>query len=170
MVNMDETPKERADIATRFQKGNEIWKLAQKAGRPHTWTEEDVLSLAQRLREWMQKEDSICMRGFTSENNITYSTMIHLGSKFPELEHLYTMAKEKVANRLAQRLGKQVHPAYFNRYQAVYDNELKFHEKEMANVKAHQEDEQQKEAELRAFEISSKIAEQMKAHLDKGKS
>ena len=164
---MEETPKERADIATRFQKGNEVWKLAQRAGRPETWTEEDVVSLAIKLLKWMDEEDSICMRGFTSDNHITYETMLHLGKRFPELERLYRMAKEKVANRLAQRLGKQVHPAYFNRYQAVYDSELKDHEKEMANVKSEQIGEQQKEAESKALEISGKISEQIKAYLEK---
>jgi hypothetical protein len=169
-VNMDEKPKERADIATRFQKGNEIWKLVQRNGRPETWTQEAVDELSSKLIEWIDKEDSIVMCGFTSENYITFDTVMYLCSRYPDFADLYKSAKAKVATKLAQKLGKQVHPAHYNRYQAVYDAELKHHEKEMANVKAEQISEQQRDAELRALEISAKIAEQMKAHLDKGKS
>jgi hypothetical protein len=167
---MDEAPKERADIATRFQKGNDIWKLVQKNGRPESWTQEAVDELSSKLIEWMEKEDSIIMCGFTSDNYITFETISWLNSRYPAFADLYRTAKQKIAGRMAQKLGKQVHPAHYNRYQAVYDAELKYHEKEMANVKAEQISEQQREAESRALEISSRIAEQMAKYLDKSKS
>lgn len=155
--------------AGHFKIGNEIWKLAQKAGRPETWTEDEVCSLAGKLLEWVDKEDSVCMRGFTSENRITYETISWLSGRFAEFAEIYRIARETIANRMAQKLGKQVHPAHYNRYQSVYDPELKAHEKEMANSKADQEDERQKELEARASVNSMRVAEQIKAHLDKGK-
>jgi hypothetical protein len=164
---MVEAPKLRPDIATRFQKGNEAWKKAQHAGKPEVWTEEVILVLCANLIEWMDKDTSICFAGFLADNYITYQTITYLRNKFPEFESLYNLTRTKIATRLATKVGKDVHVEVFKRYQAVYDDGLKSHEKEMANTKREEETEDQKIAHQKAIETSGKIHEQIKEYLDR---
>jgi len=164
---MSEEKKERGDIKTRFQKGNDIWKYAQNAGRPEVWTVEETCALAANLIEWMDKDTSICFAGFIGDNYITFQTIQWLKGKYPEFEYIYNMARNKIANRLAMKLGKEVHVVHYNRYQATYDDSLKSYDKEMAALKTSIDNEEQKIAEKKALETSGKIQEQIRDYLSK---
>jgi hypothetical protein len=164
---MSDETKVRADIATRFQKGNDIWKHAQNAGRPERWTVEETCALSANLLEWMDRDDSICLSGFIGDNYITFQTIQYLTNKFPEFLYIYNIARNKIANRLATRVGKSVHVVHYNRYQATYDDSLKSYDKEMMTAKTQLDNEEQKIAEKKAMETSGRIQEQIKEYLSR---
>lgn len=117
---------------TSFKAGNQMWKLRTRHGKPEYWTTEKIEEIIDALAIWMEKEDSIVMSGYRSEIGITYQTMVMLKEKSPDFKYIYELACEKVATRLAQKVGKKVHHVHYTRYIGIYDRELREAEKQMS--------------------------------------
>ncbi len=127
--------KDKAN-ATSFKPGNIYAQMIRDNGRPEFWTEEKAIEIADKLNEWMIREDSICLAGFRSEEALTLQNISKLKIKSPVFRDAYELAQATVANRLAQNAGKGVHVVHYNKYQAAYDPEIRGHEIEMITEKA----------------------------------
>lgn len=146
-----------------FKPGNRMYDLTQ-IGRPEYWTEDKIQEMIAKLDLWLKKEDSICMAGFRGENSLTPDVMDNLKKKSTVFARMYKNAQQIVANRMAVKLGNGVHQAHYNKYQSVYDSELKEHEKEMMAVKAAAVEEEQKSKEVAAKDVVGMLKEQIDAY------
>jgi len=125
-----------------------------RLGRPTIWTEEEINKLAESLLTWAEDDRSICLAGWKADNYLTHAKVDHLMNKSQIFTEAYRIAQLKVANRNANYLGKKVHPCHYNKYQSLYDPELKDHEKEMSLSAAAIADDR---ARSEAFQHSSKM-------------
>lgn len=146
--------------STSFKPGNRAYDLS-KMGRPEYWTDEKIEDLLVKLDEWVEKDASICMAGFRGQFSLTPDIMNHIRKKSPVFAHAYTNAQQIVANRMAEKLGNGVHQAHYNKYQSVYDSELKEHEKEMASIKAASQEEEAREKTIGALKMNERILNQV---------
>lgn len=146
-----------------FKPGNRMYDLTL-IGRPEYWTEEKIEEMINKLEVWLSKEDSICMAGFRGENSLTPDVMENLKKKSTVFARMYKNAQQIIANRMAVKLGNGVHQAHYNKYQSVYDSELKEHEKEMMAAKeASQEEERKRITEAGKLGINL-ILDQMQSY------
>lgn len=145
--------------STSFKPGHKMFNL-EKLGALEYWTEEKINEEIQSLYEWVQRDDSVCMAGWRGERSISHRALMYLKDKNAIFRDTYGLAQTIVANRLAQKQGDTVHVNCFNRYQGVYDHELKEHDKEMANIKAQSKADQDAEEAKRAYEMMQKLSNQ----------
>lgn len=110
-------------------KGNKF-ALGNEGGRPRKF---DLEQEAKALREWADQEDSLVLRLFAAIRG--YSSQSKLNEycdTSQEFKQAYNYAKMVIGARREKWLIKgKGHPAPFQRYAALYDSDLKQHEKEL---------------------------------------
>lgn len=111
-------------------KGNQYGKGSTTSGRPPKF---DLDEEAKALLEWAQDEESLVLREFAAIRN--YSAQEKL-NEYAERSDVFREAYNKARVLIGSRREKLIikgkgHPAAFQRYAALYDRELKQHEKEL---------------------------------------
>ena len=110
-------------------KGNKN-ALGNEGGRPRRF---DLKKEAKALVEWANKKDSLVLRLFAAIRGYADQAKLHEYCEMePEFRQAYNQAKMIIGARREQLLlsGKG-HYAPFQRYAALYDPDLKQHEKEL---------------------------------------
>jgi len=113
-----------------FKKGNKCAAGNSNSGRPRRFNLEEE---AKALVEWAQTKDALVLRVFAALRDYPSQEKMHEYCAMSDVyREAYNKAKVLIGARREQLLinGKG-HPAPFNRYAALYDSELKQHEKEL---------------------------------------
>ena len=110
-------------------KGNKH-ALGNEGGRPPRF---DLDKEAEAFIEWADQEDSLVLRLFAAIRGYFDQSKLHQYSEQSvKFRQAFNYARLKIGARREQLLltGKG-HPAPFQRYAALYDSDLKEHEKEL---------------------------------------
>jgi hypothetical protein len=94
--NTNDKPPEkpvRADIATRFQKGNQLAK-GHGFGRPEVWTEEKIAQEAALLEEWFENPKNFYLQTFATERGYTSKFYEKLAEKSPLFSQTLSRVRE----------------------------------------------------------------------------
>jgi hypothetical protein len=111
-------------------KGNKYGSGSTTSGRPRKY---DLEEEAKALIEWANKKDSLVLRLFAAIRGYSEQSKLHEYCEQSEaFREAYNQAKMIIGARREQLLlnGKG-HYAPFQRYAALYDPDLKQHEKEI---------------------------------------
>lgn len=111
-------------------KGNKYAEGCTTSGRP---PEFDLEEEAKAFREWADREDSLVLRLFAAIRGYYSQSKLHeYAERSDEFRKAFNYAKVVIGARRERLLvqGKG-HPAPFQRYAALYDPDLKEHEKEL---------------------------------------
>lgn len=97
----------RADIATRFQPGNQL-ALGQSGGRPVNYTEEMLDQLAIKLYEWMQLPESIYVKSFCFQYGLLPQKIEDYCNRSPVFREAWLQSKEwQEAKLVTQALNRK---------------------------------------------------------------
>lgn len=107
-----------------------------KMGRPEYWTVERVSALCEKLKQWADLETSITLAEFRAQEEVHFKQIKWIKSKYPDFAAAYDLTREKLAARIARKMGRGVHPLHYQRYVALYDSELQEHDIDSASLKA----------------------------------
>ena len=110
-------------------KGNKH-ALGNNGGRPRKY---DLAEEAKALVEWANKKDSLVLRLFAAIRGYDCQSRLNdYCNESEEFRQSYNQAKIIIGARREELLMKgRGNPAPFNRYAALYDVDLKKHEKEL---------------------------------------
>lgn len=110
-------------------KGNK-YAVGHGCGRPPRF---DLEEEAKAFIEWADKSDSLVLRKFAAIRGYFSQSKLHeYAEQSEDFRKAYNYARMIVGSRREELLMKgKGNPAPFNRYAALYDLELKAHEKEI---------------------------------------
>ncbi len=110
-------------------KGNQ-YALGNEGGRPPRF---DLVEEAKAFKDWADRSDSLVLRKFAAIRGYFSQSKLHeYAEQSDEFREAFNYARVIIGARREELLMKgKGNPAPFNRYAALYDQELKAHEKEM---------------------------------------